>query len=202
MTYDVLTSLLIFITVGSVTPGPNNIMLLASGMNYGVIRTVPHLFGIWVGFPLMILLVGLGLAKLFDVYPASLLILKFISTFYLLYLAWKIATAAPPKLNSGEIENQSKPLTFLEAAVFQWVNPKGWTMALTAISLYTPPTHPISSIFLVTFVFFCVSIPSAGIWVMLGHKLRSLLADEKKIRMFNLVCALLLVASLYPILIN
>lgn len=202
MSLEVLLSLLIFIAVGSITPGPNNIMLLASGMNYGVLRTVPHLFGIWVGFPLMILLVGLGLAKLFDIYPASLLVLKIISTFYLLYLAWKIATAAPPKLNSSEIENQSKPLTFLEAAVFQWVNPKGWTMALTAISLYTPPDHPVSSIFLVTFIFFCVSIPSAGIWVILGHKLRSLIADEKKIRLFNLICAGLLVASLYPIVFS
>ena len=133
MNIELLIALCGFAFVSSVTPGPNNLMLMTSGANYGIWRTMPHFFGVVFGFVLMIVLVGLGLVQVFDAYPLSRDILKLCSIVYLSYLAWKIAVTKPQIEQSG-----GKPLNALQAALFQWVNPKAWAMALTALTVYAP----------------------------------------------------------------
>jgi len=198
MTFDLVTALAAFAFVTLITPGPNNLMLMASGMNYGWRRTLPHLIGIGLGFPAMIVLVGLGLAQVFEKIPYSYLALKLVGAAYLLYLAWKIATAAPPDGNAEA--SGSKPFTFLQAALFQWVNPKGWAMALTAVSVYAPPSPSLISILAIAAVFAVLGAPTLALWVLLGQQLQRFLGDSRKLRFFNGACALVLVASLYPML--
>jgi threonine/homoserine/homoserine lactone efflux protein len=206
MTYEIITALIAFAFVSSITPGPNNLMLLASGTNFGLTRTIPHMLGVSIGFAIMVILVGIGLMGLFNAYPVSYLVLKVVSVVYLLYLAWKIATAAPlndePGTDAPDQDGKSKPLTFIQAALFQWVNPKAWAMALTAISIYAPPSQPLSSIFLVALIFGLVNLPSVCAWVLLGTQLRRFLTDPLRLRTFNVCAALLLLGSLYPILFN
>lgn len=196
MTYDLLTALAAFAFVSSITPGPNNLMLMASGANYGVWRTLPHMLGVALGFVFMVILVGVGLIQIFDAFPVTYTVLKIVSVGYLLYLAWKIATAAAP----DAAEPTGTPMTFLQAAAFQWVNPKAWTMALTAISLYAAPSAGIWGIFLVGVVFGAINLPSVGVWAWMGQQLRRVLNDPRKLRVFNIAMAVLLVASLWPIL--
>ncbi len=200
MTYEIMMALMTFALVSTCTPGPNNIMLLASGMNYGITRTLPHMFGIMLGFPAMVFMVGVGLAQIFDKIPYSYDVLKVVSTLYLLYLAWKIATASKPKTDTSEGAVEGKPLTFLQAASFQWVNPKAWTMALSAISIYTSTTNPFLSIVIVSVAFVFAGMVSTSLWTIIGFKLREFIQDEIKLRAFNVICALLLVATLYPVI--
>ena len=194
-TLDALPALTAFAFVSSITPGPNNLMLMASGTNFGFRRTIPHLLGVAIGFTLMIVLIGLGLARLFEAYPVAHDVLKGVSVAYLLYLAWKIANAKPPE---GK-QSRATPMTFLQAASFQWVNPKAWTMALTAVTAYLPAGNPGVGLFLVALVFGIINLPSVGCWTLMGVQLRRWLDDPLKLRVFNLTAALLLVASLYPI---
>ena len=134
MTFSVIVALAAFAFVTTVTPGPNNLMLLASGANFGFKKTLPHMVGIVVGLSALTLVVGGGLMTLFEAYPILNTWLSILSAAYLLWLAWKIATAAPLKANDGK----GKPMTLLQAAAFQWVNPKAWAMGLSAITLYAP----------------------------------------------------------------
>jgi threonine/homoserine/homoserine lactone efflux protein len=197
LTAELLTALMAFAFVSSITPGPNNLMLMASGTNFGFVRTIPHMLGVSIGFTLMIVLVGAGLAKVFEVYPLAYTILKYASCAYLVWLAWKIATAAPPGAKGAEA--RSEPMTFIQAALFQWVNPKAWTMALTAVSAYTLPADPIVSLLVVAAVFGAINLPLVGSWTLLGMQLRRLLNDPVRLRVFNVTMALILVATLYPI---
>jgi threonine/homoserine/homoserine lactone efflux protein len=197
LTAELLTALIAFAFVSSITPGPNNLMLMASGTNFGFVRTIPHMLGVSIGFTLMIVLVGAGLAKVFEVYPLAYTILKYASCAYLVWLAWKIATAAPPGAKGAEA--RSEPMTFIQAALFQWVNPKAWTMALTAVSAYTLPADPIVSLLVVAAVFGAINLPLVGSWTLLGMQLRRLLNDPVRLRVFNVTMALILVATLYPI---
>ncbi len=196
MTHELLYGLVAFAFVSSATPGPNNMMLMASGANFGFRRTVPHMFGIGLGFAFMIFLVGMGLIQVFDYWPVSHTILKVVSVAYMLWLAWKIANAAPPEKS----DVTGTPMTFLQAAAFQWVNPKAWTMALTAIAIYAPD-RATWSIFVVALVFGLVNFPSVSIWTVLGQELRRLLKSPASLRAFNWTMAALLVLSLYPVLL-
>jgi len=198
MTYELITALAAFAFVTSITPGPNNLMLMASGMNFGLYRTVPHMLGVGVGFVVMLLLVGFGLARLFDLFPVSYQILKLASVVYLIYLAWKIATAVPASVDS-KTGDRSRPISFLQAALFQWVNPKAWAMALTAVTAYTPPSQSLSSILVVALVFGVINLPAVGSWTILGMQVRRFLKQPWKLRAFNITCALLLIASLWPL---
>ena len=198
LTAELLTALIAFAFVSSITPGPNNLMLMTSGTNFGFVRTIPHMLGVSVGFTVMIVLVGAGLAKIFELYPIAHLILKYASCAYLVWLAWKIATSPPPGAKSGA-EAQAKPMTFIQAALFQWVNPKAWTMALTAVSAYTLPTDPVASLLIVAAVFGAINLPSVGSWTLLGMQLRRFLSDPLKLRIFNVTMAVILVATLYPV---
>lgn len=202
MTVDILTALVAFSFVSSITPGPNNLMLLASGTNFGFRRTLPHMSGVTIGFTVMVILVGVGLMQLFDLFPASYQVLKVVSVLYLIYLSWKIATAAAPDVGEGGVQSNSaaKPFSFIQAALFQWVNPKAWAMSLTAITAYTPDTHPLPSVLLVALIFGAVNLPSITAWVLLGTQIRRHLSDPVKLRVFNIVAAVLLLSSLYPIL--
>ncbi|NIZ60990.1 hypothetical protein DL239_08380 [Sedimentitalea sp. CY04] len=195
MTYDLFLALALFAFVSSITPGPNNLMLMASGANFGFRRTIPHMLGVALGFVFMVLMVGAGLVQVFDAYPVSYTVLKVGSVVYLLYLAWKIANAGPAE--AGEISG--KPMTFLQAAAFQWVNPKAWAMALTAISAYTPD-QTLMAILLVGVVFGAVNLPSVSSWTVLGQQMARVLTNPRRLTAFNWTMAVLLVASLYPVI--
>jgi threonine/homoserine/homoserine lactone efflux protein len=198
MNAEILTALAIFAFVSSITPGPNNLMLMNSGANYGFKRTLPHALGVGIGFTVMVALVGLGIMQLFDIFPISYQILKVLSIVYLLYLAGKIAMSN----SSIETENSNaKPFTFVQAAMFQWVNPKAWTMALTAISVYAP-TKSLGAVLFVSLVFGLVNFPCISGWVVLGQKMQVFLTNKKRLRVFNGSMAALLVLSLYPVLLD
>mmetsp|Transcript_2923 Transcript_2923/g.5118 ORF Transcript_2923/g.5118 Transcript_2923/m.5118 type:complete len:198 (+) Transcript_2923:54-647(+) len=195
MTLDLLSALVAFAFVSSITPGPNNLMLMASGANFGFRRTIPHMLGIGIGFTFMVMLVGAGLVQVFDTYPVSYTVLKVGSVLYLLYLAWKIATAAPIKDGQGK----GQPMTFLQAAGFQWVNPKAWAMALTAVTVYAPGTT-LWAIGLVALIFGAINLPSVSTWTLLGQQMARILTNPARLTAFNWTMATLLIASLYPVL--
>lgn len=195
MTYDLFAALLTFAFVTVITPGPNNLMLMASGANFGFRRTVPHMLGIGLGMPIMVILVGIGVMQLFDRFPASYTVLKVLSVVYLLWLAWKIANAAQPRAGA----TAGKPLTFLQAAAFQWVNPKAWTMALSAITLYAA-SRDLPAVLWVAGTYVAVSCISTTSWTVLGQQLSRFLKTPRTLRMFNLIMAGLLVATLVPVL--
>lgn len=196
MSPDLLAALIAFAFVSSVTPGPNNLMLLASGVNFGFRRTVPHMLGIGIGFTVMVALVGLGLAGVFTAWPPARAALQAVSVVYLLWLAWKIAQAAPP---GNAPDSRGRPLSFLQAAAFQWVNPKAWTMALGAVALYAPGQE-VAAVLWVAAVFGLVNLPCVSVWTVLGMGARRRLAHPARLRLFNRAMALLLVASLWPVL--
>ena len=177
------------------TPGPNNVMLMTSGLNFGVNKSLPHLFGVCLGFPSMVVMVGLGLGVIFEQYPIIHDVIKALGVLYLIYLAWQIAHAKPSAV-SGKA---SSPFTFLQAALFQWVNPKAWVMASTSIAVYTSVTGnmfyqvlSLAVIFVFTGLFCCSS------WLFLGHGLKRLLKSDAHRILFNTVMAILLVASVFP----
>jgi threonine/homoserine/homoserine lactone efflux protein len=193
---DVLLALVGFAFASSVTPGPNNLMLMASGVNFGFRRTIPHMLGIAAGFCVLLLAVGFGLGALLHAIPALSLAMKVASCAYLLYLDWKVATARG--IGSGEAGG--RPMTFLQAAAFQWVNPKAWAMALVAMGAYVSATQPMLSVVLVALVFTAVNLPSVSVWTGFGIALRRFLADDRRLRVFNVAMGLLLLASIVPLL--
>ena len=198
MTTETLSALVAFAFVTSITPGPNNLMLMASGANFGFRRTIPHMLGISLGHALMIVLVGLGLMQLFEAFPWIETALLAVSVAYLLWLAWKIANAAPPERREGT--EAGRPLTFVQAALFQWVNPKAWAMALGAITLYAPSRSGIA-VALVAATFCAVNLPSVSVWTVLGQQLRRILTRPRHLRLFNIAMAVLLVASVAAVLV-
>jgi threonine/homoserine/homoserine lactone efflux protein len=191
---DTALALVSFAFVAAMTPGPNNIMLTASGVNFGFARTIPHMTGICVGFVALVLAVGLGVGAAFTAFPDAKTILKVIGAAYMLWLAWKVATAGP-----SDVEEQgAAPLTFWQAAAFQWVNPKAWVMAVSAMAVYVRPLHVQADVAAVTLAFGLVTLPAVVTWAAFGHVLRRALRDPGKVRVFNIVMALLLVASVMP----
>jgi threonine/homoserine/homoserine lactone efflux protein len=195
MSPEILSALALFAFATSVTPGPNNLMLMASDANYGFRRTIPHMLGISLGHLFMVVVLGLGLAQVFTTWPVAHDVLKVVSVAYMLYLAWRIATAAP----LGEARATGHPFTFLEAAAFQWVNPKAWAMALTAVSVYAPG-QTLAAVLIVAAAFAAVNLPSVSVWTALGTQLRRWLTTATRLRRFNFAMAGLLVLSLWPVL--
>ena len=196
MRYDVLYALILFAFVAGVTPGPNNLMLMASGVNFGFRRTLPHLLGVALGFPAMVALVGFGLDAIFSHFPGFLMALRYVSVAYMLWLAWKIANAGPVH----EADAGKKPLGFFGAAAFQWVNPKGWVMAVSALTTYTVTADYAHSAGIVVLVFLILALPVSGIWLVSGAAMRRVLSNPKWVRPFNLTMAALLLASIVPVL--
>ncbi len=197
MTYDLIPPLIGFAFVMSITPGPNNLMLMTSGANFGVRPTIPHMAGVSIGFVFLTVAVGLGLVQVFDLYPVSHTVLKVVSVVYLVYLAWKFGTAKP--MSPDAPKSGSRPMTFLQACAFQWVNPKAWAMALTAVSAYTSE-QTLAGVLLVAVVFGLVNLPSVGVWVIAGQQLRRVLTSEGRLRAFNITMAVLILATLWPVL--
>ena len=195
MNTENLIALVGFAFVTSVTPGPNNMMLLASGANFGFRRTIPHMLGISIGHLVMTVIVGLGLAGLVHQEPRVLVVLKWVSVAYLLWLAYKLATAAAPEGASG----QGRPMTFLGAAAFQWVNPKAWTMSLGAVAAYAPDATPLN-VAVIAAVFAAVNLPSVSVWTIAGEQVRRFLTSPARLRAFNWTMAGLLVLSLWPVI--
>lgn len=195
MEYQQLIALMTFAFVSTVSPGPNNIMLMTSGANVGFKRTIPHMLGITIGFSIMVILVGFGLMGLFTAYPTVQQILRIASMLYLLYLAIKIAKSKTITSAASDY----RPMTFVSAAMFQWVNPKAWTMALTAISVYASSTAQ-QDILIVSLIFALVNLPSVSLWTTAGKKMQSSLQSPNRMKAFNYSMAGLLVASILPML--
>lgn len=197
MDYALLLALLTFAFVASVTPGPNNLMLLASGANFGLRRTFPHMLGVSFGHSFMVFVIGLGLAQAFETYPLLQRGMMVLSIAYMLWLAWKIAHSAAPE----EKEGTGKPLTFLQAAAFQWVNPKAAIMAITAQTNYAQG-EGVSAAALVALGFIAVNFPAISLWAWMGTEMRRFLTNQRRLIWFNWSMATLLVASLIPILFH
>lgn len=197
MASDLGWALLGFVVVTLFTPGPNNTMLMSSGLNFGFRRGLPHLWGVALGFAVMVLAVGLGLGAVFQAYPALYTVLKYVGAAYLLYLAWQIATAGAPDPDGAA---RGRPITFLEGAAFQWLNPKGWVMAVGAISTYAAVAAFPGNVLLIAFLFGSLGILSSATWLGFGTSLRQLLRSPRIVRAVNIGMAVLLVASLWPIL--
>jgi threonine/homoserine/homoserine lactone efflux protein len=189
-----LPALLAFAFVSSITPGPNNLMLLASGANFGLRRSIPHMLGISVGHSFMVVVVGLGLMGVFEAVPRLHDALTVASALYLLWLAWRIATSTP---KDGAA--RARPFTFWQAAAFQWVNPKAWAMAIGAVTLYAGDGGP-GAVLAVAAVFAATNLPSIGVWTAMGQEMRRLLTSPARLRAFNWTMAALLVLSLWPVL--
>ncbi|GAB5445574.1 LysE family translocator [Gymnodinialimonas sp.] len=197
MTYELLTGLALFAFASSITPGPNNIMLMASGVNFGLRRTVPHMLGVSLGHGAMTLILGLGLVQIFDLIPWLRTALTVVSVGYLLWLAWKVANAAPP----ADAREGSKPLTFLQAAGFQWVNPKAIYMSIYAQTSYAPEGAGWLGAVSVAAIFSLVNLPSVATWVWGGTQVRRWLDGPGRLKAFNWTMAALLVLSLYPMIL-
>lgn len=197
MSADTFFALLVYAFVTSVTPGPNNFMLLASGVNFGFARTVPHMLGISVGFASLLAGVGLGLGALLTAFPSLHAALKVAGGVYLLYLAWRIGMSRSLGKNG---ETGARPMTLPGAAAFQWVNPKAWVMAVTAMAVYTNSDQPFLSVAIVVFAFTLVNLPSVSCWAGFGVALRGFLADPVRLKWFNIAMGVLLAATLWPML--
>ncbi|WP_075292791.1 LysE family translocator [Pararhizobium arenae] len=196
MQADTLLALFLFAFTTSITPGPNNMMLFASGVNFGFVRTIPHMIGIGAGFLSLLVAVGLGLGALLHSVPLLYTILKFAGGAYLVWIAWKIATSR--SLSDGR--TGAVPMTFLQAAAFQWVNPKAWVMAVSAMATYTSEDSYLTSVLIVGLIFAIVNVPSVSTWAGFGSALRQWLSDPVRLKWFNITMAVLLVVSLWPML--
>lgn len=195
---DTIAAFGLFAFVTSITPGPNNLMLLASGVNHGFRATIPHMLGISCGFLLMLLAVGFGLGEVFARHPVIYSMMKWAGTFYLLYLAWRIANAGI--VDDAAARTGRRALLGLPgAALFQWVNPKAWVMAVSAFSIYVPPAPGWLVVTTMSVFFAAINLPCVSCWALFGSRLRRWLGDSRRARGFNIAMALLLVASLVPI---
>ena len=195
---ELIITIALFAFSAGITPGPNNIMLMTSGVNFGVKRSIPHLMGIIVGFPSMVLAIGLGLSTVFQAYSVAHQMIKVAGIVYLLYLSWLIANSS----SNLEGKKTTKPFSFIQAAAFQWVNPKGWIMAVGAIATFTSIEQALApQVITIAIVFFCIALPCATIWLSFGLGLKKLLKNERQQRIFNISMALLLVLSIIPMVL-
>jgi len=191
-----LAALTAFALVASLTPGPNNLMLLASGMNYGFRATIPHMLGICLGFPVLLTSIGFGLGALFVAWPVLAIVLKWAGAMYMLCLAWRIAGAGAPKNGAS---TAMRPMSFMEAVAFQWVNPKAWVMGISALATYTIASNYITSVAAVVLIFGLVSFTAVSAWAFFGVAVRRFLRNDCMRSVFNYTMALLLVATLVPV---
>ncbi len=194
MSHQILFALIAFAFVTSVTPGPNNVMLMASGANFGLRRTLPHMLGVALGFGLMVALLGLGVDRLIAGSPRLAMAMKWVSMAYMLWLAWRIAHASGP-IGKGDVA--ARPMSFLAACAFQWVNPKAWMMGLGALSAYSAGA---GGALMVALIFTLVNLPSVAGWAALGQGLRGVLQEPGRLLLFNRAMAVLLVVSMLPVL--
>jgi threonine/homoserine/homoserine lactone efflux protein len=199
MSHSLLIALVVFGAVMAFTPGPNNVMVLSSGVTYGLRRTLPHVAGIAAGVSFMVAAMGLGLGAIFIAYPVLQTILKYAGIAYLLYLAFAIATSG--SVSPGQ-DNQRGPMTFWGAVLFQWVNVKGWVMTIGIITAYSAIASFPWNITMQAALMFVMGGLSSLLWAAFGSSLRQILTSPRAIRAFNILMALLLLASLYPVFMD
>jgi len=196
--YAALVSLTGFSVAMYITPGPNNVMVAASAANHGIRATVPHMIGIAMGFSVMLTLVCAGLGSALEVWPLLLPLFRWVGAAWLALLAWQIAVAPPP----GE-GGRGRVLGFWGAAAFQWINPKAWLIAAGAAGEYLSPDHPLpAQLARIFVVFLLVGMPCLMVWAALGSGAGRLLHSRARLRAFNIAMAVLLIASLVPVLIE
>jgi threonine/homoserine/homoserine lactone efflux protein len=196
VSYDAFLALILFAFVTSVTPGPNNMMLLASGVNFGLSRTWPHILGIAFGVSTLLMSMALGLGTLFTVFPPLNMVLKLVGAAYMLWLAWKIATSGGSGIDGG----RARPMRFIEALAFQWINPKAWMMALGAVAGYLDPAKPMASGAVLIATFWIIGVLSIIPWAAFGQIMQRFLADAVRLKWFNIAMGLGLAASIWPML--
>jgi threonine/homoserine/homoserine lactone efflux protein len=199
MSHSLLFAFVLFATVMFITPGPNNIMLLSSGLTYGFRRTLPHVAGITIGFAFMVGAVGVGLGTVFIAYPVLQTILKYAGVVYLIYLAAAIAMSEP---KAPDQDNRRGPMTFWGAAMFQWVNAKGWVMVIGTITAYAAIAAYPWNIVIQVGLSLILGAVSCTAWALFGTALRPILTSRRLVRAFNIIMALLLLASLYPVFMD
>lgn len=198
MTPDVFVAMASFAFVMAFTPGPNNVMLTASAVNFGFGPSIPHMLGVTLGFVFLVAASGAGLGTLLVAAPSVQTVLKVVGAAYMLWLAWKVANAGASGDGGG---TNTRPLTFLQAAAFQWVNPKGVVIALGAIALYVSPARPVADLLILLAVFGVVTLASTVCWSLFGAALGRALRDRRRARIFNVCMALLLVVSIAPMVL-
>jgi threonine/homoserine/homoserine lactone efflux protein len=200
MSFQTFTAVFVFATAMAFTPGPNNVMLAASGSRFGVRRTLPHLAGVTLGFPVMLFLVGVGMASILVASAKLQLGMKIVSCAYLLWLAFQIALSSSP----GGSAERAKPLSFLQAAAFQWINPKAWLMAVGAVSAYTAGQggRLYLQVAIITLITLVVTLASTLTWAAFGAAIRKWLRSPSALRLFNVGMALALLISTAPILLD
>jgi len=198
MPIDMFSALVAFAAAMAFTPGPNNIMVTASGVNFGFARTIPHILGITFGFFVLVSVCAAGLGAAFAAYSPLQVALKVAGALYLLWLAWKIATSAPASDDEPQV---AEPISFWQAALFQWLNPKALVAALSGVALYVRPAHWVADFTVLQIVYTVATILAVATWTGFGVALRRVLADPKHARIFNFAMALLLVASIVPMVI-
>jgi threonine/homoserine/homoserine lactone efflux protein len=196
---ELLIAFIMFAVVGLYTPGPNNVMLLTSGLNHGVWRTLPHIAGVAIGFAVLVALVGLGLGAVFATYPVLQSILKYGGAAYLVYLAIVIARSGA--METSDAASQ-RPLTFWEAALFQWINVKGWIIAIGTVTAYAAVAQYPWNIVMMALLLLILGLSSALTWALFGNWLKVFVNSPRAVRAFNLAMAALLLASLYPVLME
>lgn len=195
--FTMIISIASFTLATVLTPGPNNIMLLSSGLTFGYKRTLPHMMGIMFGFPLMVVGVGLGVGAIFELFPVVFILLKVVGIAYLFWMAWHIANS---KGGFDTKENdESNPFTFIQAAAFQWVNPKAWIMAITATATFTTDTSiALQQVMMIAFIYLLSGVISTNSWAMGGVVLKKLIKNDRSIKIFNISMAVLIVVSVLP----
>jgi len=198
MTATLFTGLILFSLVATFTPGPNNLLALASGANHGYLRTLPHVLGVCLGFTIMFLLVGAGLGSLFIMLPVTYTILKFGAFGYLLYLAFKIARSK----SIGEGTNGAKPITLLGSAAFQWINPKAWIATVTIVTSFTNPDAFWLSMAIAAVTNIILAFAAVSSWALFGTVVKSWLSNPLRLRIFNWTMASILVISVLPSLFH
>jgi threonine/homoserine/homoserine lactone efflux protein len=194
---DAPLPLVAFVVAASVTPGPNNLLVLASGANWGVARTMPHIIGVMLGFPVMIVAVGLGISAVFEAAPWLHTALKYVGCAYLCWLAWRIASAGRP----GESQRARLPMNLWQAMAFPWINPKAWTMVLSGMAVFVDPdAGNVTQVLGIAALFAAVTLPNGLAWAAFGRAIAGFLTDDARRCWFNRAMAVLLVALVLPAL--
>ena len=199
MTTALFIALVTFAFISAFTPGPNNAVLLATGVNHGFRAALPMILGVGIGFPFLILCIGLGLGQIFDNYPWIITVIKVAGTIYMLWLAYKIATSQPSENDSVAA---TKPLNFIQGCAFQWVNPKAWIMGTYSISAFILPGQFKLGLISVVGVYLLMGLTSAATWAGFGVALKNLMNDPKWFRIINISLAAALVASIGLMLVE
>jgi threonine/homoserine/homoserine lactone efflux protein len=194
---SLVVAFIVFAVAALFTPGPNNVMLMTSGLNFGLRRTLPHVAGVTIGYAFLVAVVGLGLGAVFETWPLLQTVLKYAGAVYLVYLAVAIALARPADLATA---GEGRPLTFLGAALFQWINVKGWVIAIGTITAYAAIARYPWNILTLSGLLLLLGTTSSVTWALFGTFLQPIVRSPRAIRIFNLVMAALLLASLYPVL--